>query len=122
VNAAVLASLQPEATVITPRHSPPDGNGAKPLGSLASLGVIGLVSCLMAIDALTHSKPMVLPAISVVLTVVGFAWAAGVVLRHANTDTPLRDKMTGPGLFVFFGCAAAMLSDADQVARYLHLQ
>jgi hypothetical protein len=93
----------------------------KPLGRWVSIAVVGLVSCLMVIDALTHSQPLVLPLISAVLTVVGFTWAAIITLRHGRQDTPLPNRMIWPSLMLFFGFAAAMLSDADQLVKYLQV-
>lgn len=105
-----------------PTLSSGDPKRSIPLLSLASVAVVALLACLLAIDALTHAKPLVLPAISVGLSVVGFAWATGIALRHRHSGVALQDRMVGPGLVVFFGFAAAMLSDSDQLVKYLYGQ
>jgi hypothetical protein len=92
-----------------------------PLGRMVSIAVVGLMSCLMAIDALTHSRPLVLPLISAALTLVGFTWAAFITLRRGQHETPLPDRLIWPSLILFFGFAAAMLSDADQLVAHLQV-
>jgi uncharacterized membrane protein YkvI len=91
-----------------------------PLGRKATIAVIGMGACLMAIDALTHAQPLVLPLISAALTVVGFSWAAMVTLRN-SAQAPVNDQLLWPSLIVSFGFAAAMLSDSDQLVRHLQL-
>jgi hypothetical protein len=92
----------------------------QPFTSLLSLSAVALLTGLLVIDALTHSKPLILPILSAALTVGGFAWAAVAALRHR--ERPLEERETGPALVVFLGFAAAMLSDADQLATYLQLK
>jgi uncharacterized membrane protein YkvI len=93
----------------------------KSLGRMLSIAVVGLMSCLMAIDALTHSQPLVLPLISAALTVVGFTWSAFITLRRSEQETPLPDRLIWPALILFFGFAAAMLSDADQLVTHFQI-
>jgi hypothetical protein len=88
-------------------------------GILATITIVGLISCLMALDAVTHAQPFVLPILSVALTTIGFTWAAITALRQRGRGVSLQDNMTGPGLVVFFGFAAAMLSDADQIVKHM---
>jgi hypothetical protein len=111
--------------MVTDQHEPTlrSGGGRRvPLRGLTSAAVMALVACLLAADSLTHDKPLALPALSVGLTVIGFTWATVVAVRHRRTAGALQDRIMGPGLVVFFGLAAAMLSDADQLVKYLHGQ
>jgi hypothetical protein len=107
--------------VITKPHQPTPDHHSPPLWSLASLAAVAAVSLLIVLDALTHSAPLVLPAISAALTIGGFAWAVVVALRKRPPGVRLPDQMTGPGLVVFLGCVAAMLSDADRVVSALRM-
>jgi hypothetical protein len=109
-----------EIIVNSVEQIPPEST--KPLGLMASIAVVGLISCLMVIDALTHSQPLVLPLISAALTVVGFSWAAVITLRRSRREQPLPDRLLWPSLILFFGFAAAMLSDADQLVRHLQIR
>jgi uncharacterized membrane protein YkvI len=109
-----------EMIVNSVEQTPP--GSSKPLGLMASIAVVGLISCLMVIDALTHAQPLVLPLMSAVLTVIGFTWAAIITLRRSRLETPLPDRLVWPSLILFFGFAAAMLSDADQLVRHLQIR
>jgi hypothetical protein len=99
----------------TPRATP------LPFGHMASIAVVGAISCLMVIDALTHAQPLVLPLISATLTGIGFTWAAAIALRRRRSEAPLSDRLVWPSLIVFFGLAAAMLSDAEQLVKHLQI-
>lgn len=85
----------------------------------ASIGIAVVVVGLMCLDAFTYAHPLVLPTLSIVLTIAGFAWAAVSAMRHRADDVKLAERMTGPALVLFVGFAAAMLSDTDQVVAHL---
>jgi hypothetical protein len=95
---------------------------SNPLGRMASIAIVSLVSCLVLIDALTHSQPLILPLTSAALTIIGFTWAAILTLRHSRHENPLSDRLTWPSLMLFLGFAAAMLSDADRLVQYLQIR
>lgn len=88
-------------------------------GHRASLGIAALMISLLALDVLTHARPLVMPGLSGLLTVGGFAWAAALMVFRRDAQFPMLDRMTGPALLLFFGFAAAMLSDTDDFVGQL---
>ena len=88
-------------------------------GYRASLGVAALMVSLLALDVLTHARPLVMPSLSALLTAGGFAWAAALIVLRRDAQRPLLEQLTGPALLLFFGFAAATLSDVDQLAGQL---
>lgn len=99
------------------KNDPAPPESTLPLGRLSSIVVVSLISCLLVIDALTHAQPLALPLLSAALTIIGFAWAAIIMLGRSETSLP--DRLVWPSLILFFGFAAAMLSDADQLVAHL---
>ena len=78
-----------------------------------SLGIAGTVLALVTFIALLHPHPLVLPLLSVILTVSGFVFAGIVAWRNRGSALPVLDKLHLPALIIFFGFAAAMLGDVD---------
>ncbi len=102
-------------------HSPTEET-RQPFGSLLSLAAVALLSALLVLDALTHAQPLVLPILSAILTIIGFGWAAVAALQRRKPGVSLEEKEMGPAFVVFLGFAAAILSDADQLATYLQMK
>ncbi len=73
--------------------------------------------------ALAHPSALLLPLLSALLVSAGFALAAVNWFRFRRTPEVMTDRMTLPGLLVFYGFAAAIFSDPDAVAQSLsHLR
>ena len=62
--------------------------------------------------------PFALPMLSVALVVTGFLAAGWTIWRHRGDGT-LNDRMVTPGLLLFFGFAAAMLTDTEDLVQFL---
>jgi hypothetical protein len=93
--------------------------GRTVVGRNANRILAALIVGLFALDGLTHDLPLVLPALSVVLTLAGIVWATGLALAGRGSGQQLTDRLAGPALVLFFGFAAATLSDADKLVPYL---
>ena len=102
------------------QHNPAQGpRRARGPSNAASIGIAVVVVGLMCLDVFTYAHPLVLPTLSIVLTISGFALAAVAATRHRADEVKLAERMTGPALVLFVGFAAAMLSDTDQVVGQL---
>lgn len=91
-----------------------DGQRGTDISVMIASGALAMVT----VYALTHPHPIILPLLSVVLVVGGFAAMALQALLHRGTADVL-GRLKVPGIVVFFGFAAAMLGDPDPAVQSL---
>ncbi len=94
-------------------------------GLLIAGGVLAVVTAV----AFLQADPLALPLLSVALVLPGFALAGFVLawrfFHNGETGTAHQEQMSGlidlSGLIVFFGFAAAILSDPNAVVQSLQM-
>lgn len=91
-----------------------DGKQGTDIPVMIASGALAMIT----VYALTHPHPIVLPLLSVVLVVGGFAAMGLQALFHRGTADVL-GRLKVPGIVVFFGFAAAMLGDPDPAVQSL---
>lgn len=85
--------------------------------SMLKFGAVAL--SLVTFVAMLHPSPLVLPFLSAILVTASIGIASAIAWRHRAEPQTFPDRMALPGLLVFFGFAAAIICDPDQVVQAL---
>lgn len=101
-----------DSRLLPERHNEVPGNERGP-----PLGLPAVALSVVLATALVHPSALVLPTLSVILVIAGIVLAIVTWLRFRQLGDGIADKMTLPGLLVFVGFAAGILSDPDAAVQ-----